>query len=118
MSRRKRTQLTAPDRSLLRDRIVALLLVSCVLIATAASWAVFRGRENDDASREREDEAAALVGQLSAGYAQTEAVLATANALVDTTGTVDLQRFETFAQVLLAPGLAGALAYEPIVLDE
>jgi CHASE1-domain containing sensor protein len=118
MSRGKRTQLTAPDRSLLRDRIVALLLVSCVLIATAASWAVFRGRENDDASHEREDEAAALVGQLSAGYAQTEAVLATANALVDTTGTVDLQRFETFAQVVLAPGLAGALAYEPIVLDE
>ena len=78
MSRGKRTQLAAPDRSLLRDRIVALLLVSCVLIATAASWAVFRGRENDDAARDREDAAAALLGQLSAGYAQTEAVLATA----------------------------------------
>ncbi|HUP75185.1 MAG TPA: hypothetical protein VM282_19230 [Acidimicrobiales bacterium] len=45
-------------------------------------------------------------------------MLASANALVDATGAVDAQRLDTFAKVLLAPGMAGALAYEPIVPDE
>ncbi len=94
-----------------------MLLVACLLIATLMSWTVFRHRENRDAQRAHQAEATALIGGLSAGYSQTEAVLASANALVDYNGVVDAQRLETFAQVLLAPGVAGALAYEPIVAD-
>jgi serine phosphatase RsbU (regulator of sigma subunit)/CHASE1-domain containing sensor protein len=117
--RGQRTRLVdRPDRSLRRDGLFALLLVVCLLAATLASWTVSRHRENRDASRAHQDEAATLVASLSAGFAQTEAVLATANALVDPTGAVDVQRLDTFAQVLLAPGPAGALAYEPIVRDE
>ena len=93
------------------------VLIAGVLAATVGSWAVARSRENRDAQA-RGDEAVELAQQLAAGYAQTEAVLASANALVDASGAVDIQRFQTFAQVLLAPGLAGALAYEPVVLDE
>jgi hypothetical protein len=106
-----------PDRSLRRDRLFALLLVVFLLAATLVSWMVSRHRENRDASQARQDKAAALVASLSASFAQTEAVLASANALVDPTGAIDVQRLDTFAQVLLAPGPAGALAYEPIVLD-
>ncbi|MEO8693764.1 MAG: SpoIIE family protein phosphatase [Acidimicrobiales bacterium] len=107
-----------PDRSLRRDRLFALLLVGGILAATLVAWTVFRDRENRDADRARQNEASALIGGLSAGYSQTEAVLASASALVDSTGAVDVQRLETFAEVLLAPGLAGALAYEPIVADD
>jgi hypothetical protein len=117
--RGQRTRLVdQPDRSLRRDRLFALLLVACLLAATLASWTVSRNRENSDATQAREDEAAALVASLSASFAQTEAVLATANALVDAIGAVDFQRLDTFAQVLLAPGPAGALGYEPIVADD
>jgi CHASE1-domain containing sensor protein len=118
MHRDQRSPLAAPDRSLRRDRLIAALLVGCVLAATVASWGVFRGRENRDAARERRTEAAELIERLGASYAQTEAVLASANALVDANGAVDIQRFETFARVVLAPGLAGSMAYEPVVLDE
>jgi len=118
MPRNERSRLAVPDRSLRRDRVVALVLIACVLAATVGSWALFRSRENRDATAARRDEAKDLATQLATGYAQTEAVLATASALVDSTGAVDVQRFETFAQVLLAPGLAGAMAYEPVVLDD
>jgi CHASE1-domain containing sensor protein len=108
----------APERSLRRDRLVALLLIACVLVATVGAWAVARSRENRDATRGREREAAELAQQLQTGYAQTQAVLSSANALVDANGDVDVQRFQIFAQVILAPGLAGALAYEPVVPDD
>ena len=116
--REQRSELAAADATLRRDRILAVVVTTCVVLATVASWALFRGRENRDVSREREDQADALINSLTAGYAQTEAVLSTANALVDPSGTVDVQRLETFAKVILAPGLASALAYEPIVRDE
>ena len=117
MPRGQRAGVAAPERSLRRDRLVALALIAVVLAATIGSSAVARSREDRDAQRARRDEASKLAQQLAAGYAQTEAVLASANALVDASGAVDVQRFQTFAQVLLAPGLAGALAYEPVVLD-
>ena len=82
MQRGDNTRLIVADRSLRRDRLVALVLVVGLLAATMAAWAIARDRENHDAEKDRRVAAAALVGSLSADYAQTEAVLASASALV------------------------------------
>jgi sigma-B regulation protein RsbU (phosphoserine phosphatase) len=93
------------------------LLVAAVIVATLLSSVAYRGREDRDAERKHKADATKVIASLAGGYAQTEAVLATANALVDVDGTVDEARLETFAQVLFAPGVASALAFEPVVLD-
>lgn len=103
------------DRS--RGGPIATLLVALVISATLLATLVVRDRERADAERENKADAANVLASLAGGYAQTEAVLATASALVDTDGSVDDGRLETFAQALFAPGLASAIAFEPVVVD-
>ena len=83
MPRSERSRLAVPDRSLGRDRTIALVLIAAVLVATASAWGFFREGENRDASSARRDEAREIRDRFAVSYAQTEAVLATASALVD-----------------------------------
>lgn len=94
-----------------------MLLVAAVIIATLVATLVVRDRESSDAERENKADAANVLASVAGGYAQTEAVLATASALVDTDGSVDESRLETFSQALFAAGLASAIAFEPVVID-
>ena len=94
-----------------------LLVAGLVLVSTAGAL-VARHSENRDEARARSDGWRTTAARLGAGFAQTSAVLASANALLDDDGSIDRDRLEVFSRVLLVPGgTASALAYEPIVRD-